>query len=218
MRSSTRQRSTACLFLVLDGTPSLLWGATQEEGTESGTQDLFREWMHVHSCKPKWVVSSHPYMNKVTMRDLIRECCWARNTTLTISGYTFVELAHLEARRSADLRRDLARSILPSDAHGGRLFVWIDDKAKYKAVGRWARARVISQNGAIVTVETDKAALRVNQSKVRRDHALQKDQNVDYVVHFAAFMAKVKKGSFSTLWQPRRSAWCCKPMDVWTTT
>ena len=253
------------LFLVLDGATSLLWGATQQEGTEPVTQDLFREWMHVHSCKPRWVVadmafftpswmtfwkthgvktmptgratpwpnraetavrlfkrqyeklltdaSTHPTLNKVTLRDLIRECCWARNTTLTISGYTPVELAtgrrptdhsdlelmkpdqlsavdlprdvtlnelrklalkaHLEARQSADLRRDLARRVLPSDgpyAHGDRVFVWIDDKAKYKAVGRWARARVISQNGAIVTVETDKAVLRVNQSKVRRDY------------------------------------------------
>ena len=45
--------------------------------------------------------------------------------------------AHLEARQSADLRRDLARRVLPSDgpyAHGDRVFVWIDDKAKYKAV------------------------------------------------------------------------------------
>ena len=50
------------------------------------------------------------------------------------------------------------------------MFVWSDDKAKYKAVGRWARARAISQNGAIVTVETDKAVLTVNQSKVRRDY------------------------------------------------
>ena len=252
------------LFLVLDGATSLLWGSTQQEGTEPVTQDLFREWMHIHSCKPKWVVadmafftpswmtfwkthgvktmptgratpwpnraetavrlfkrqyekllmdaSVHPALNKVTLRDLIRECCWARNTTLTISGYTPVELAtgrrptdhtdlelmkpdqlsaadlprdatlnelrklalkaHLEARQSADLRRDLARRVLPSDgpyAHGDRVFVWIDDKAKYKAVGRWARARVISQNGAIVT-ETEKAVLRVNQSKVRRDY------------------------------------------------
>ena len=81
--------------------------------------------------------------------------------------------AHLEARQSADLRRDLARRVLPSDgpyAHGDRVFVWIDDKAKYKAVGRWARARVISQSGATVTVETDKAVLRVIQSKVRRDY------------------------------------------------
>ena len=157
--------------------------------------------------------STHPTLNKVTLRDLIRECCRARNTTLTISGYTPVELAtgrrptdhsdlelmkpdqlsvadlprdatlnelrklalkaHLEARQSADLRRDLARRVLPSDgpyAHGDKVFVWIDAKAKYKAVGRWARARLISQNGAIVTVETDKAVLRVNQSKVRRDY------------------------------------------------
>ena len=116
------------LFLVLDGATSLLWGSTQQEGTEPITQDLFREWMHIHSCKPKWVVadmafftpswmtfwkthgvktmptgratpwpnraetavrlfkrqyekllmdaSVHPALNKVTLRDLIRECCW----------------------------------------------------------------------------------------------------------------------------------------------
>ena len=246
------------LFLVLDGATSLLWGSTQQEGAEPITQDLFREWMHIHLCKPKWVVadmafftpswmtfwkthgvktmptgratpwpnraetavrlfkrqyekllmdaSVHPALNKVTLRDLIRECCLARNTTLTElatgrrpTDHSDLELmkpdqlsavdlprdatlnelrklalkAHLEARQSADLRRDLARRVLPSDgpyAHGDRVFVWIDDKAKYKAVGRWARARVISQNGAIVTVETEKAVLRVNQSKVRRDY------------------------------------------------
>ena len=161
--------------------------------------------------------SVHPTLNKVTLGDLVRECCWARNTTLAISGYTPVELAtgrrptdhsdlevmnpdhlsavelprdstlnelalraHLEARQSADLRRDLARRVLPSDgpyAHGDRAFVWIDDKAKYKAVGRWARARVISQNGAIV----------------RGDHA------ADYVEDFKVFMTKIKGGPFSAL-------------------
>ena len=45
------------LFLVLDGATSLLWGATQQEGTEPVTQDLFREWMHIHSCKPKRAVA-----------------------------------------------------------------------------------------------------------------------------------------------------------------
>ena len=211
--------------------------------------------------------SVHPMLNKV----LIRECCWARKTTLTISGYTPVELAtgrrptdhsdlelmkpdqlsavdllrdstlnelkklalraHLEARQSADLRRDLARRVLPSDgpyAHGDRVLVWIDDKAKYKAVGRWARARVISQNGAIV--ETDKA-VRVN-TKVRRDYDpwhdvpltrhLDKpekdvplepddetehleeqeppaDSAADYVQDFKVFMTKIKAGTFSAL-------------------
>ena len=213
------------LFLVLHGATSLLWGATQQEGTQPVTQDLCREWMtHIHSCKPKWVVadmafftpswmtfwkthgvktmptgratpwpnraetavrlfkrqyekllidaSAHLTLNKVTPKDLIRECCWAGNTTLTISGHTPVDLAagrrptdrsdlelmkpdqlsavdlardstlnelkklvlraHLAARQSADLRRDLARRVLPSDgpyAHGDRVFVWIDDKA-----------------------------------------------------------------------------------------
>ena len=132
----------------------------------------------------------------------------ARNTGLTISGYTPVELAtgrrptdhsdlelmkpdqlsavdlprdstlnelkklalraHLEARQLADLGRDLARRVLPSDgpyAHGDRVFVWIDDKAKYKAVGRWARARVISQNGAIVTVETQTSCMSTSKTQ-----------------------------------------------------
>ena len=145
--------------------------------------------------------SAHPALSKVTLRDLIRECCWARNTTPTISGYTPIELAngrrptdhsdlelmkpdqlsavdlprdstlqelkkmalraHFEARQSADLRRDLARRVLPSDGqyvHGDRVFVWIDDKAKYKVLARWARARVISQDGAIVTMVTDKGS------------------------------------------------------------
>ena len=44
--------------------------------------------------------STHPTLNKVMLRDLIRECCWARNTTLTISGYTPVELA--TGRRPTD--------------------------------------------------------------------------------------------------------------------
>ena len=116
-------------------------------------------------------------VNKVTLRDLISECCWGRNTKLTISGYTPVQLAtgedhadlelmkpdqlsavdlpkdatltepkklalraRLEARQSAHPRRDPARRILPSDGplHADRVVVWIDDKAKYKTVGRWA--------------------------------------------------------------------------------
>ena len=69
---------------------------------------------------------------------------------------------------------------LPSDgpyAHGDSVFVWIDDKAKYKAVGCWARARVISQNGAIVTA----------------------DSAADYVQDFKVFMTKIKAGTFSAL-------------------
>ena len=45
------------VFLVFDGATSLLWGVTQEVGTEPVTQNVFREWMPVHSCKLKWVVA-----------------------------------------------------------------------------------------------------------------------------------------------------------------
>ena len=55
------------LFLVPDGAPSLLWGATQEEGAGPATQDLFRDWMHVHSCKPKWVVADMAFFNPFWM-------------------------------------------------------------------------------------------------------------------------------------------------------
>ena len=208
------------LFIVLDGATSPSWMTFwKTHGVKTMPTGRATPWPNRAETAGRLFkrqyerllmdASVHPALNKVTLRDLIRECCWARNTTLTISGYTPVELetgrrptdhsdlelmkpdqlsavdlprdatlnelrklalkAHLEARQSADLRRDLARRVLPSDgpyAHGDRVFVWIDDKAKYKAVGRWARARVISQNGAIVTVETEKAVLRVNQSKV----------------------------------------------------
>ena len=55
------------LSLVLDGATSLLWGATQQEGTEPVTQDLFREWMHIHSCKPKWVVADMAFFTPSCM-------------------------------------------------------------------------------------------------------------------------------------------------------
>ena len=51
------------LYLDLDGAISRLGGgATQDEGKEVVTQDLFREWMHVHSCKLKWVVADKAFV------------------------------------------------------------------------------------------------------------------------------------------------------------
>ena len=53
----------------------------------------------------------------------------------------------LRAHLDADLRRDIARRVLPSDGpyvRADRVFVWTDDKTKHKAVGQWARARVLS--------------------------------------------------------------------------
>ena len=81
--------------------------------------------------------------------------------------------AHQEARQSLDLRKDLARRVMPSDGpykKGDRVFVWHKDESKKKSEGIWVRGVVVSQEGAMVLVEIHKAVLRVNQSKVRRDH------------------------------------------------
>ena len=80
--------------------------------------------------------------------------------------------AHQEARQSIDLRKDLARRVMPSDGpyqKGDRVFVWHKDESKKKSEGVWVRGTVISQEGAMVLVEVHRAVLRVNQSKVRRD-------------------------------------------------
>ena len=80
--------------------------------------------------------------------------------------------AHQEARQSIDLRKDLARRVMPSDGpyqKGDRVFVWHKDESKKKSEGVWVRGTVISQEGAMVSVEVHRSVLRVNQSKVRRD-------------------------------------------------
>ena len=41
---------------------------------------------------------------------------------------------------------------------------------KLKDKGTWIRGKVLSQEGAMVHIHTDKAVIRISQSKVRRDH------------------------------------------------
>ena len=45
-------------------------------------------------------VSLEPLLKDASFRQLCRVCCWARNTSLTVSGFTPVELA--TGRRPAD--------------------------------------------------------------------------------------------------------------------
>ena len=151
--------------------------------------------------------------NGVTIRQAVKMTVWARNTQLTISGYSPLEIAtgrrppdlfdvetanpeqltseppeedistlalqrlalraHQEARQAADLRHDMARRTLPSDGpynQGDEVFYWHQDSSKFKDKGRWIRGKVLSQEGAMVHLHTNKAVIRVNQSKVRRDH------------------------------------------------
>ena len=151
--------------------------------------------------------------NGVTIRQAVKMTVWARNTQLTISGYSPLEIstgrrppdlfdvetanpeqltseppeedvstlalqrlalrAHQEARQAADLRHDMARRTMPSDGpykQGDEVFYWHQDSSKFKDKGKWIRGKVLSQEGAMVHLHTNKAVIRVNQSKVRRDH------------------------------------------------
>ena len=157
----------------------------------------------------------------VTIREAIKRTVWARNTQLTIRGYSLLEIAtgrrppdlldietadpaqlsveplaedrtqqelqrlalkaHQEARQSADLRHDMAQRTMPSDGPykpGDKVFVWsapvnvgaMPIKSKAFKNERWIRGTVISQEGSMVNVHVDNAVMRVNQSKIRRDH------------------------------------------------
>ena len=144
--------------------------------------------------------------NGVTIRQAVKMTVWARNTQLTISGYSPLEVAtgrrppdlfdvetanpeqlsatppdedlstlalqrlalraHQEARQSADLRHDMARRTMPSDGpykQGDEVFYWHQDSSKFKDKGKWIRGKVLSQEGAMVHIHTDKAVVRINQ-------------------------------------------------------
>ena len=81
--------------------------------------------------------------------------------------------AHQEARQAMDLRKDLARRVMPSDgpySAGGKVFVWMKDESTKKSEGIRVRGKAVTQEGAMVLVHIHKSVLRVNQLKVRRDH------------------------------------------------
>ena len=171
----------------------------------------------VRLFKKQWTlmatsVEGDDRFNGVTIQQAVKMTVWARNTQLTISGYSPLEIAtgrrppdlfdveanpeqltsetpeedistlalqrlalraHQEARQAADLRHDMARRTMPSDGpykHGDDVFYRHQDSSKFKEKGRWIRGKVLSQEGAMVHIHTDKAVIRVNQSRVRRDH------------------------------------------------
>ena len=82
--------------------------------------------------------------------------------------------AYLEARQRADLRRDIAARLLPTEgpySPGDRVYYWQVDKSKIKhgtTSGRWFKARVLYQEGAICVIDTGTTVLRVNQSNLRK--------------------------------------------------
>ena len=88
--------------------------------------------------------------------------------------------AHQEARQALDLRKDLARLVMPSDGPyslGDKVFVWMTDESKKKTEGIWVRGKVVSQEGAMVLVQVHKSVLRVNsEPEVKEDGAPESSQ------------------------------------------
>ena len=85
--------------------------------------------------------------------------------------------AHQEARQAADLRHDMARRTMPSDGPYkpcDKVFVWhvepFANAVNLNEREKWVRGTVISQEGSMVNAHVDNSVLRVNQSKIRRDH------------------------------------------------
>ncbi|CAE7449626.1 RE1 [Symbiodinium natans] len=72
---------------------------------------------------------------------------------------------------------------------GDKVLVWMKDESKIKSEGVWVRGKVMGQEGAMVIVHVHQAILRVNQSKIRRDHDPWHD------VHIPLDMDKVPGGS-----------------------
>ena len=177
----------------------------------------------VRLFKRQWQIMSKNLeddrFRRVTIREAVKRTVWARNTQLTVSGYSPLEIAtgrrppdlldvetsgpaqlsveplpenrtqqelqrlalkaHQEARQAADLRHDMAKRTMPPDGPynpGDQVFVWISpvnansSASKAWKKERWVRGTVISQEGAMVNVHGDSTVMRVNQSKVRRDH------------------------------------------------
>ena len=85
--------------------------------------------------------------------------------------------AYLEARQSEDLRRDIASRLQFSDGPyfpGDKIYYWSPTPQKVKGhLGRsssWIKGKVVSQDGSMITIDLGTRVLKVNTSKIRKDH------------------------------------------------
>jgi hypothetical protein len=81
--------------------------------------------------------------------------------------------AHIEAQQARDIRNDLARRLRPTDGPfepGTRVFYWDCDSTKLANKGRWLRGLVVAFQPPMVSIDTGRSVIRVNETKVRKDH------------------------------------------------
>ena len=83
----------------------------------------------------------------------------------------------LEAKQSDDLRRDIASKLQLSDGPffpGDKVYYWTEDKSKIKSDGshggKWIKGKLVSVDGSMVGVDLGTRIVKVNISKIRKDH------------------------------------------------
>ena len=93
--------------------------------------------------------------------------------------------AYLEAGQSEDLRRDIASKLQFSDGPffpGDKIYYWNPNALKVKSYGgrssSWIKGKVVSQDGSMVTIDLGTRVLKVNSSKIRKDHQPIEDVDV----------------------------------------
>ena len=91
----------------------------------------------------------------------------------------------LEAKQSDDLRRDIASKLQLSDGPffpGDKVYSWTEDKSKIKSDGSHGGKRIkgtlVSIDGSIVGVDLGTRIVKVNISKIRKDHSPVEDVDV----------------------------------------
>ena len=91
----------------------------------------------------------------------------------------------LEAKQSDDLRRDIASKFQLSDGPlfpGDRVYYWTEDKSKIKSDGshggKWIKGMLVSIDGSMVGVDLGTRLVKVNVSKIGKDHTAVEDVDV----------------------------------------
>ena len=76
-----------------------------------------------------------------------------------------------------DLRRDFANKLQLSDGPffpGDKVYYWTEDKSKIKSDGshggKWIKGKLVSVDGSMVGVDLGTRIVKVNISKIRKDH------------------------------------------------
>ena len=83
----------------------------------------------------------------------------------------------LEAKQSDDLRKDIASHLSLSDGPffpGDKIYDWTEAKSKIQSdgshSGKWIKGKVVSSDGSMVGIDLGTRVVKVNVSKIRKDH------------------------------------------------